>query len=319
MAHINEVVNPPDWLIGSIANLNGQAADPFKIPARYRVGTGGAVELMLDRLARIQLMIFAIVTVLMRRRDRDLLLARAGEASASARTTSPPTSTPAGGLYENANVTYRGVTVGRVEAVNLSNDGVVAHMQLNSDFKVPENVRAIVKSVSAVGEQYVDLVPPKDGASKSVLGNGYAIPKDRTEIGQDIEGLLNQAQSLVSSISNTRLKELLSETFKAFNGSGPELARLIQSGRSLVDEANANWPETEQLLDQIGPFLQSQIQSGDDIRSLSNGLARFTTQLRQCGSAVALAVGNGAERGRRSEHHVQRNPADVPGAGRQSG
>ena len=32
MPHLNDVVNPPDWLIGSFANLNGQAADPFKIP-----------------------------------------------------------------------------------------------------------------------------------------------------------------------------------------------------------------------------------------------------------------------------------------------
>lgn len=32
MKHLNEVVNPPDWLIGSTANLSGQAADPFKIP-----------------------------------------------------------------------------------------------------------------------------------------------------------------------------------------------------------------------------------------------------------------------------------------------
>jgi len=32
MQHINDVVNPPDWLIGSFANLNGQAADPFTIP-----------------------------------------------------------------------------------------------------------------------------------------------------------------------------------------------------------------------------------------------------------------------------------------------
>jgi phospholipid/cholesterol/gamma-HCH transport system substrate-binding protein len=32
MQHINEVVNPPDWLRGSYANLNGQAADPFTIP-----------------------------------------------------------------------------------------------------------------------------------------------------------------------------------------------------------------------------------------------------------------------------------------------
>lgn len=32
MQHLNEVINPPDWLVGSFANLNGQAADPFKIP-----------------------------------------------------------------------------------------------------------------------------------------------------------------------------------------------------------------------------------------------------------------------------------------------
>ena len=32
MKHMNEVLNPPDFLIGAIANLSGQAADPFKIP-----------------------------------------------------------------------------------------------------------------------------------------------------------------------------------------------------------------------------------------------------------------------------------------------
>jgi phospholipid/cholesterol/gamma-HCH transport system substrate-binding protein len=32
MKHLDEVINPPEWLTGSFANLNGQAADPFKIP-----------------------------------------------------------------------------------------------------------------------------------------------------------------------------------------------------------------------------------------------------------------------------------------------
>jgi phospholipid/cholesterol/gamma-HCH transport system substrate-binding protein len=33
MKHLDEVVNPPDFLVGEMANLSGQAADPFKIPA----------------------------------------------------------------------------------------------------------------------------------------------------------------------------------------------------------------------------------------------------------------------------------------------
>lgn len=32
MRHMDEIVNPPDWLIGEQANLSGRAADPFKIP-----------------------------------------------------------------------------------------------------------------------------------------------------------------------------------------------------------------------------------------------------------------------------------------------
>ena len=82
---------------------------------------------------------------------------------------------------------------------------------------------------------------------------------DRTAIGQDIAGLLNQADALVSSVGNSRMQDLLRETFKAFNGSGPELARLIQSARLLVDEANANYGQTTQLIDQAGPFLDAQI------------------------------------------------------------
>jgi phospholipid/cholesterol/gamma-HCH transport system substrate-binding protein len=32
MAHMAEILNPPDFLLGEMANLSGQAADPFKIP-----------------------------------------------------------------------------------------------------------------------------------------------------------------------------------------------------------------------------------------------------------------------------------------------
>ena len=203
-----------------------------------------------------------------------------------------------GGLYKNANVTYRGVTVGRVESVGLTNDGVVAHMRLNSNTPVPQNVTATVKSVSAVGEQYIDLVPP-DEASGSMLRDGSNIDQQHTAIGQDIAGLLREADALGSSIGNSRLQDLLSETFKVFNGSGPELARLIQSSRLLVDEANTNYGQVSQLIDQAGPFLDAQIRGGDDIRSLADGLARFTGEVAhadpQVRSVLQVAPGAAAE------------------------
>jgi phospholipid/cholesterol/gamma-HCH transport system substrate-binding protein len=32
MLHMKDILNPPDFLLGEMANLSGQAADPFKIP-----------------------------------------------------------------------------------------------------------------------------------------------------------------------------------------------------------------------------------------------------------------------------------------------
>ena len=158
---------------------------------------------MLTRTTRIQLVIFAVVTVLTVGAISLFYLrvpARLGigayEITANF--------VAGGGLYENANVTYRGVQAGRVEAVNLTDDGVVAHMRLNSDVKIPANSTATVKSVSAIGEQYVDLVPPDD-PSQALLRDGSAIPKERTAIPQDIAELLSEADQLVSSLNNTRL------------------------------------------------------------------------------------------------------------------
>ncbi|ORV16625.1 MCE family protein [Mycobacterium celatum] len=38
MKHLNEMITPPDYLVGSLANLSGQAADPFKIPPAAATG-----------------------------------------------------------------------------------------------------------------------------------------------------------------------------------------------------------------------------------------------------------------------------------------
>src|SRR5215218_1254518 len=192
---------------------------------------------MFSRTTRIQLWIFAIVTVISVGAIALLYVripARLGIGTYDV----TANFVAGGGLYENANVTYRGVQAGRVEAVNLTGNGVAARMRINSSVKIPENSTATVKSVSAVGEQYVDFVPPAD-PSQALLRDGATIPKDRTAIPQDVAELLREADKLVSSLDNTRLQDLLRETFAAFNGAGPELARLLSSARALIDEANA--------------------------------------------------------------------------------
>lgn len=233
---------------------------------------------MIDRLAKIQLSIFAVITVITLSVMAIFYLRLPATFGIGTYGVSADF-VAGGGLYKNANVTYRGVAVGRVESVGLNPNGVTAHMRLNSGTAIPSNVTATVRSVSAIGEQYIDLVPPENPSSTK-LRNGFRIQRQNTRIGQDVADLLRQAETLLGSLGDTRLRELLHEAFIATNGAGPELARLIESARLLVDEANANYPQVSQLIDQAGPFLQAQIRAGGDIKSLADGLARFTWQLR---------------------------------------
>ncbi|UVO14434.1 MCE family protein [Mycobacterium sp. SVM_VP21] len=234
---------------------------------------------MLTRLVRIQLGIFAVVTVLAVGAISILYLHAPSRLGIGTYNVSADF-IGGGGIYKSANVTYRGVTVGRVESVQLSDHGVDAAMRLNSSTKIPANVTATVKSMSAIGEQYIDLVPPAGDAAAGVLRNGARIGQDRTAIGQDIAGLLDQAQSLVNSAANSRLRDLLRSAFDGFNGSGQELARMIASSRQLIDEANANFDATSALIDQVEPFLDAQIRGGDDIKKLTRSLAAVTTEVR---------------------------------------
>jgi phospholipid/cholesterol/gamma-HCH transport system substrate-binding protein len=163
--------------------------------------------------------------------------------------------------------------------------GVDVTMRLNSDTPVPSDVTATVKSVSAIGEQYIDLLPPRNPAATK-LQLGSRIARKNTRLSQDIATLLREADKLVASVADTRLRDLLHATFTAVNGSGPDLARLLESARLLVDEVNASYPQTAQLVDQLGPLMDAQISAGSDIKSLADSLARFTSEVRRADPQV---------------------------------
>ncbi|WP_216916330.1 MCE family protein [Nocardia noduli] len=184
-----------------------------------------------------------------------------------------------GGLYQQANVAYRGTNVGVVKDVVLTDEGVDAKLSIDSDYKIPADVDAWVRSVSAIGEQYVDLVPV-DNPRGGNLSDGSVIPVQRTKLPQDVGSLLDQTDRLLSSVADTRLRQVIDEAFRAFNGAGPDLQRFIDSASLLVQEAQNNTEPTKELLDQLGPLLDTQIESDAAIRSWTADLATVTNTLR---------------------------------------
>jgi phospholipid/cholesterol/gamma-HCH transport system substrate-binding protein len=184
----------------------------------------------------------------------------------------------AGELYRAGNVTYRGVEVGKVSKVHLTDTGVEAVLSLKSGVDIPADLTAHVHSASAIGEQYVDLVP-RSGKGP-VLKNGDVIPQDRTVVPPNINSLLAAVSRGLNAIPRDDLKTAVDESYVAVGGLGPELSRLFSGGAKLATDARKNLDAITTLIDEPKPILDSQIESSDSIQAWAAHLATITTQLQ---------------------------------------
>lgn len=190
----------------------------------------------------------------------------------------------AAGLYTGAEVTYLGDPVGRVSSLEVKGDHVVADLKLEDDVLVPADSSAAIHSRSAVGEQYVDLVPPPHrpvGAPVGdALGDGDVIPVSRTSYPIEIGPVLDNVETLVKSLDSQQLNSLLAETGRGLDGRAGDLQDIIDGASSFLGKASDNIGPTKQLLRDAAPLLQTVNTHGNDIDRLTHNLAQVTAELR---------------------------------------
>lgn len=216
-----------------------------------------------------------------------------------------------GGLYPTGNVTYRGTQVGKVQTVQLTPNGhVEAVLSLRSGIEIPSNLTAEVHSQSAVGEQYVALVPG-DGTA-APLKDGDVIGLGAMSVPPDIDRLLDATNRGLQAIPHDGLKTAIDESFTAVGGLGPELSRIVKGSTALAIDARANLDALTSLIDQSAPVLNSQTESSGDIQAWAAHLADITSQLRTNDSAFAQLVDNGASAADSARAILERLQPTVP-------
>ena len=245
---------------------------------------------MLTRFVRIQLAIFAIVgtigVIAM-----VLFYIQAPTLLGIGRMTVTLELPATGGLYRFSNVTYRGVQVGKVTAVALAANGAKATLSLGTSPKIPANLQADVLSVSAVGEQYVDLRPRTDSAP--YLHDGSVIAMHDTTIPQAVGPMLDQLNALVKSLPKNKIAQLLDESFQGFNGAGYDFGSLADSSSRISADANSIIDRTRTLTEDSGPLLDAQAQTTDSIRRWAHSLAGISDVLVTDDSKVRTILQNG--------------------------
>ncbi|MEU2260053.1 MlaD family protein [Streptomyces sp. NPDC019645] len=198
-----------------------------------------------------------------------------------------------GGVFEGAEVTYRGVPVGRVGELRLTGrDGVSVDLDVEDGARIPADTVAVVANRSAVGEQYVDLQPR--GTGGPYLRDGSVIARGDTRVPLPTTDVVLSLDRLVNSVGRKDLRITVDELGKAFAGTGPELGRLVDSGNSLVESASESLPQTVALIEDSRKVLRTQAEQGSAIRSFSRDLAALTAELKSSDGDIRRLVGAGA-------------------------
>jgi phospholipid/cholesterol/gamma-HCH transport system substrate-binding protein len=183
-----------------------------------------------------------------------------------------------GGIFVNAEVTYRGVAVGRVTDMQVVEDGVRVVLRIDPDAEpIPADTEAAVATRSAVGEQYVILRPTGEG--EPFLEDGAVIPMERTSTPVPVEQMLLNLDGLVGSIDQDNLRIVIEELGRAFEGAGDDLGRLIDNGDLLLARATESLPQTLALITDGQTVLDTQRDSRSAIRAWAADLRLVTDTL----------------------------------------
>ncbi len=232
---------------------------------------------MIARRTKVQLLVFAVITLL----GVSFVGARYAnldKAFYDDNYTVTVHLADSGGIFAGGQVTYRGVNVGKVHTLVLTDQGVDAVLDIDNSYSdIPAETTAVVGNRSAVGEQYVDLQPQREDGP--YLHNGSVIDQKDTQLPIATDTLLTHLSDTVRSVDEQDLQTVTTEFGAAFGGAGQDLQTIIDSGNSFISTANANFDLTTDLIRDANTVLNGQIATDSSIRNFSRQLQAFSTVL----------------------------------------
>lgn len=262
---------------------------------------------MITRRTRIQLVIFAIITLVgvsfvgarYAQLDR-LVLDRSYEVTAHY--------TESGGIFAGAEVTYRGVGIGKVKELVLTAEGVDVVLEIENEWdEIPADSLALVGNRSAVGEQYVELQPQVDDAP--YLEDGSELTKVATPIAT--EKLLGDLAETVGSVNRDDLRTTVSELGAAFAGTGEDLQRIIDTGNDFIELANENFDLTTALIREGNTVLKGQVASESSLRTFASDLSDFSAALAGADDDLRRVIDSGSFTADQLRTFLEQNEVDL--------
>lgn len=215
-----------------------------------------------------------------------------------------------GGIFAGGEVTYRGVQVGQVDKLELTDEGVDVYLDIDNSYdEIPADTKAVVGNRSAVGEQYVELQPNTD--AKPYLVDAAEIPVENTELPIATDTLLTDISTTVESVDRDALRTTVDELGKAFAGTGEDLQRIIDTGNEFIEAADENFDITTALIENGNTVLRGQLDTEGALRNFAKQLSLFSGTLAGADPDLRRVIDNGSFAANQLRTFLEANEVDL--------
>ncbi len=198
----------------------------------------------------------------------------------------------AGLVMENgAKVKLRGVQIGEVAAVDAYADPAgtnLSKLRLKitpNDFRyLPSNIEAEIKSSTAFGAKYVDLIVPSAGPSPQRLAPGAVLHSRNVTV--EVNTVFENLQAIVHAIDPAKLNGVLSAVAEGVRGKGDRLGEAITDGNRALLTVNPRMPTIRRDWQLFGQTAQAYSDAAQDILSILDSFSTTSVTITKNSKAL---------------------------------
>jgi phospholipid/cholesterol/gamma-HCH transport system substrate-binding protein len=201
-------------------------------------------------------------------------------------------------------VKVNGATVGHVRDITVEGRHALVSCQIRDEVRLPANAIASVQQTSVLGEKFVEIEPPVEGAPTGRLQDGSVIPLERTDTDASVEEVLGALSLLLDGGGVGKLQTIsheLSTAMKGREGVTRDLLVRLNGFVAGLDRQKGSIISALEGLDRLARAVRGQesslVQALEDmpaaLRILSDDREELTTMLtslRRFGDVAADVV-----------------------------
>jgi phospholipid/cholesterol/gamma-HCH transport system substrate-binding protein len=181
-------------------------------------------------------------------------------------------------MEDDAKVKLRGVQIGEVAKVESYADSAgtnLSKLKLKiypNEFRfLPSNIEAEIKSSTAFGAKYVDLIVPTSGDSHRQLAKGAVLHSRNTTV--EVNTVFENLQSVVQAIDPAKMNAILSAFSEALRGKGEQLGQAITGANNVLLTVNPRLPTMQRDWRLFGQTAAAYSNAAQDILSILDSAA----------------------------------------------